>query len=144
MSIRNRIASFTIILAGLFTLALHSSAAAQDKPNPILETVKAKVKDGKKPFTMLVHIKVKDGMGAKAEAAFGPAIKATLKEKGCLRYELNRDTDSPTGYILYERWSSLPDLDAHLKTAHITKLLADLGDLLAGAPEIKVMLPAGE
>lgn len=133
-----------LVVAIILALALHAPASAQDKPNPIFETVKAKVKDDKKPFTMLVHIKVKDGMGAKAEAAFAPAIKATLKEKGCLRYELNRDTDSPTGYILYERWSSLPDLDAHLKTAHIGKLLAELGDLLAGPPDVKVMFPAGE
>jgi len=143
MFMHSRIASI-VLPAGILALALHSSTAAQDKPNPIFETVKAKVKDDKKPFTMLVHIRVKDGIGAKAEAAFAPAIKATLKEKGCLRYELNRDTDSPTGYILYERWSSLPDLDAHLKTAHITKLLADLGDLLAGPPDVKVLLPAGE
>jgi quinol monooxygenase YgiN len=131
-------------LAFIVALALHAPASAQDKPHPIFELVKARVKDDKKPFTMLVQLKVKDGMVAKAEAAFVPAIKATLKEKGCLRYELNRDTDNPTTYILYERWNTLPDLDAHLKAAHITKLLADLGDLLAGAPDVKVMLPASE
>ncbi|MBL8794576.1 MAG: antibiotic biosynthesis monooxygenase [Planctomycetia bacterium] len=131
------------LIAFILALALHAPASAQDKPNPIFELVKAKVKDGSKPFTMLVSLKVKDGMGPKAEAAFVPAIKATLKEKGCLRYELNRDTDG-TSYILYERWNTLPDLDAHLKTAHIAKLLGELGDLLAGPPDVKVMLPAGE
>ena len=39
---------------------------------------------------------------------------------------------------------TLAALEAHLKTAHIGMLLAELGDLLAGPPEVRVLLPAGD
>src|SRR5262245_33826171 len=81
-------------LAALAVLA--PRAAGQEKPNPIVAAVKASLKDPTRPFTLLVHIQLKEGNGAKFEAAFAPAIKATRKEKGCLAYDLSRDTKTPT------------------------------------------------
>ena len=46
--------------------------------------------------------------------------------------------------MIYERWKSLADLDAHLKTNHIKALLAVLPDVSVGAPEVRVLLPAAE
>lgn len=128
----------------IVALALVSRAPAQDKENPILTEVKASLKDSTKPFTMLVHVKVKDGAGAKFEAAFAKAIVGTRKEKGNKVYELNRSTKAPNEYVVYERWQDLAALEAHLKTPHIVALLGELGDFLAGAPEVKVLVPAGE
>jgi quinol monooxygenase YgiN len=112
--------------------------------DPIVDQVKSQLKDPAKPFTMFVHLQVKDGMQGKFEAAFAKAVKASRKEKGCIAYDLNRDAKETTRYVLYERWKNLADLEAHLKAAHLTALLAELKELLAGAPEIKVLLPAGE
>jgi quinol monooxygenase YgiN len=132
-------------LAALATLALLApGAAGQEKPNPIVATVKAALKDPSRPFTLVVQIQLKEGNGDKFEAAFAKAIKATRKEKGCLAYDLNRDTKTPTGYQVYERWSNLAALEAHLKSEHITTLLREIGDLLASPPEGRVLLPAGE
>lgn len=126
-----------VVLAG-------ARGEAQDKSNPIVAQVKTQVKDPAKPFTMIVSLEAKEGTQAKFETAFAPAIRATLKEKGCIRYELNRDARAPTQYLLYERWQDLPSLEAHLQTAHITSLLKELGDLLAGPPQVRVLLPAGD
>jgi hypothetical protein len=68
---------------------LAGSARTQD--NPILSAVKDGLKDPTKPFAMGVIVKVKDGQGAKFEAAFAKALKATRQEKGCIAYDLNRD-----------------------------------------------------
>jgi quinol monooxygenase YgiN len=106
--------------------------------------VKASLKDSTRPFTLLVHLQLKEGSGAKFEAAFAPAIKATRKEKGCLAYDLSRDTKTPTRYLIYERWRDLPALEAHLKSEHITALLREIGELLAAPPEARILLPAGE
>jgi quinol monooxygenase YgiN len=92
----------------------------------------------------VVLLKAKEGHEAKLEAAFAPAVKATRKEKGCVHYELNRDTQTAGRYLLYERWKCLADLEAHLKSAHIKTLLADLKDVTAGAPEARVMVPAAD
>jgi quinol monooxygenase YgiN len=133
------------LLTGVVALlALPLLALAADKENPLLTKIKADLKDPNKPFTMTVQLQAKEGMQAKLEAAFTKAIKETRKEKGCIAYDLNKDVKDPTRYVVYERWKSLADLDAHLKSPHITALLDELKELLAAPPEGKVMLPAGE
>jgi quinol monooxygenase YgiN len=119
-------------------------AFGQEKENPIAAQVKASVKDPGKPFTLVVTLRVKEGAGAKLETAFAKAVKATRLEKGCVTYDLNRDTKTPGQYMVYERWQNLAALEAHLKSQHITALLGEIGDLLDGAPEFRVLVPAGE
>jgi len=116
----------------------------KDEPHPIAAQVKADLKDPAKPFTLIIRLQVKDGMQSKFEAAFAKASKETHKEKGCIAYDLSRDTKDGTRYVVYERWKNLAALDAHLKTAYITTLLAELKEFLAAAPEVNVLLPAGE
>jgi quinol monooxygenase YgiN len=133
------------LLATLFLCpVLQASALAQPEPDPIVAQVKPALKDPAKPFTMLVRVQIKEGMQGKFETAFAAAIQGTRKEKGCLAYDLNRDSKDPTRYLVYERWKSLADLEAHLKTRHIVILLAELKDLLAAPPEAAVMVPASE
>jgi autoinducer 2-degrading protein len=132
----------SILLCLILALALVAPAPAQE--NPIEKAVKAALKDPSKPFTMMVHVKVKDGAGAKFEAAFAKAIIGTRKEKGNKAYDLNRSIKSPNEYIVYERWQDFAALQAHLKTPHIITLLSDISDLLDGPPEAKAFVPAGE
>jgi len=115
-----------------------------DDEHPIAKSAKEKLKDPSKPFTLGVRFKVKEGMGAKLEEAFLGAVKATKKEKGCLAYDLNKSTDDETMYVLYERWASLADLDAHLKAPNTEKLLSTIRELLAGEPDKRVFLPVGD
>ena len=132
------------LAVGLGLALLAGLAAADDKDDPIVAFAKAKLKNADKPFTLMVMVKVKEGAGAKFETAFAKAAKETLKEKGCLRYELNRDSDDAAKYLVYERWKSLADLKTHLATDHIKALRADLPDLVTGAPELRIMLPTDE
>jgi quinol monooxygenase YgiN len=118
--------------------------AAQEKEHPIVTTVKANVKDPSKPFTMLVHIKIKDGAAAQFEMAFARAITETRKEKGNLVYQLNRSAKSPNEYIVYERWRDVAALQAHVTAPHIQALFAATGELRAGPPQVDVLVPVGE
>jgi quinol monooxygenase YgiN len=118
-------------------------AAAQDR-HPIAAQVQAAVKDPAKPFALTINLKVKDGAADKFEAAFAKARTETKKEKGCLAYDLNREAKTPGRYLVYERWADLPALEAHLASAHFKALLGELGDVLDGDPEVKVLVPAGE
>ena len=131
-----------VALAG--TLLVASRTPSEEKENPIAALVKAAVKDPAKPFTLVIHLKVKEGSEEKLEAAFAKAVKVTRQEKGNRAYDLNRDTKTPTAYLVYERWQSVAALEAHLKSSHITALLAELGDLLASPPEAHVLVPAGD
>lgn len=132
------------IVAVLMALTLASAPVlGQQKEHPIAAEVKSQLKDPNKPFTMMVLLKVKDGATDKFEAAFAKAVKPTRAEKGCLTYDLNREAKSPNQYVLYERWQNLPALQAHLDAKHITTLLAELGDLLASPPELRIFFPTG-
>lgn len=112
--------------------------------HPILTAVKAKVQDQYIPFNMMVHATIKPEHREKFEAAFEECITATRKEEGCIAYDLNRSTEDGSKYINYERWVSVPALDAHLKAAHTVKLLATIAPFMAGPPDIKVYVIAGE
>jgi quinol monooxygenase YgiN len=128
----------------VLALAMVAHAAGQEKDHPVVAAVKANVKDPSKPFTMLVHIKLKDDAATKFEAAFAKAIAETRKEKGNLAYDLNRSAKSPNEYIVYERWQNLAALQAHVTSAHIQALAAATGDLRAGPSQVDVLVPAGE
>jgi quinol monooxygenase YgiN len=146
-----RMYSSRLVLAALLVVTVLAGSAlvvipapAQEKENPIAAQVKAAVKDPAKPFTLIVRLRIKEGVAAKFEAAFAKARKATRQEKGNAAYDLNRDAKTPTQYLVYERWQSVAALETHLKSPHITTLLAELGDLLAAPPEASIFLPTGE
>ena len=130
-----------VLCAALF---LVSPALAQDKENPIEKEVKASLKDLKKPFVMLVTVKIKDGTAEKFEAAFAKCRTATRKEKGNKAYSLVRSTKAKNEYVVYERWENFAALQTHMKTPHFVALLADVGEMFDGHPEVKVFLPTRE
>jgi quinol monooxygenase YgiN len=134
------------VLAVVLTLSVLPvlRAADEEKPNPIITKVKDSVKDPTKPFTLVVHLQVKEDAGEKFEAACAKAVKLTRKEKGCVSYELNRNAKMPAHYLMYERWKNLDALEAHIKSEHFAALLKEIGELMAAPPEVHVLVPAGD
>ena len=110
--------------------------AADD--HPVVAQVKAKVKDPARPFALTVTFKVKAGKEKEFEAAFVPCLAATRKEAGCVAYELNRDPDDPSAYVMYEKFKSVAALNSHLKEDHTKKLLKALEPLTDGEIKAKV------
>jgi quinol monooxygenase YgiN len=127
-----------LLVLPVLALAAASSVAPGAEDHPAVALVKSKVKDPAKPFALFVTIKAKAGKGKDLEAAFAPCIAATKKEPGCLAYELNRDPDDPTAYVMFEKFRNLAALQAHLKMGHTTRLLKSLGPLTDGAIQAKV------
>jgi quinol monooxygenase YgiN len=118
-----------LILGGTF------AAAGGADEHPLVARVRAKVKDPAQPFVLVVSIKAKAGMGKALEEAFAPCVAASRKEAGCLAYDLVRDADDPTAYLVYEKFKGVAALDNHLKQGHTVKLLKALEPILDG--EIK-------
>jgi quinol monooxygenase YgiN len=121
-----------LALAGAFPAAL----GADD--HPAVALVKSKVKDPAKPFALFVTIKAKAGKEKELEATFAPCIAATKKEAGCLAYELNRDPDDPTAYVMFEKFKNLAALEDHLKQEHTTRLFKAIEPLTDGEIKAKV------
>jgi quinol monooxygenase YgiN len=120
---------------------LVAPAAAQDQEHPIVAEAKASLKDPAKPFTLVVRIKVKEGAGAKFEAAYAKAAAGTRQEKGNRAYDLHRSAKAPNEYLLYERWQDLAALQTHLKAPHFAAFFAEAGSLFDGRPEAQIMVP---
>lgn len=130
-----RLLLLSLSVLGL-SLALSSARAEDD--HPVVALVKSKVKDTSKPFALLVTFKAKAGKEKDVEAAFAPCLAATKKEPGCIAYELNRDTDHPELYVMFEKFKGVAALTDHLKQAHTQKLLKALGPLTDGEIKAKV------
>jgi quinol monooxygenase YgiN len=128
----------------LLALASAGPLAAADDENPIVASIRSRLKDPDRPFVLLVSLRTKEGMGKKLESAFAKAAPETRKEKGCLAYDLHRDAAKAEHYLVYERWKSLADLSAHLQTDYIKALLAEVHELTEGMPDLQVFVPAGD
>ncbi len=56
-------------------------------------------------------------------------VAPTVKEKGCVFYQLHQNLADPTDFSFLEEWDSEEDLLAHSQSAHIQagrKLIPDL------------------
>jgi quinol monooxygenase YgiN len=127
----------------LFLAAVLSCVCQAQEKGPeaaILRAVKEGLSDPNKPFTLVVKFKVKEGQGAKFEAAMAKNVKETRKEKGNLAYELSRSAKG-SGYMIYERWDNLASLAAHLKTAHFKTAFEAVDPLLEKEIELDLMVP---
>ncbi|WP_371762672.1 putative quinol monooxygenase [Massilia sp.] len=64
----------------------------------------------------------KPGHEDKLEQLFRSVVDTTLREAGCISYQLNRDLADPRCFVFIEEWRSQADLDRHLAAPHMKPL----------------------
>lgn len=86
------------------------------------------------------------GKEAEAVAAFEALLEPTHREDGCILYALHRGVDDPRRLAFVERWASREQLDAHLQSPHVAKVLERAEELFGDSADIVVYepLPGGE
>ena len=114
----------------------------QDDVSAIIAGFAAALSSPAEPLSLVVRFQVREGDQAAVEAAFAAARGPTGQERGVMSYDLNREAADDTRFLVYERWRSLADLEAHLRTEYIAKLRKELSRLIIGAPEFHVFVPA--
>ena len=65
-------------------------------------------------------------------------LEPTRKEAGCVSYELLNNSADPTDFTFVEEWASQAAIDAHMKTPHLTGLVADSAPLLASPLDVRL------
>lgn len=85
----------------------------------------------------------KAGSENKLEELFRGVIDVTLKEEGCITYQLNRDAKNPSRFIWTEEWTSQELLDKHLAAPHITELFAQVPALVESSEVLPLVKLAG-
>ena len=61
-------------------------------------------------------------------------VAETVKEPGCVSYELLQQREDPCQLMLLEKWHSQEHLDAHTHTDHFKKAMSLLETLETAAP----------
>jgi len=89
-------------------------------------------------LTVVAKLKVHPGQ----EAAFEKACREMVdhvkaEERDTLTYVFHRSRRDPRTFLFFERYGARPALDAHTQSAQMAKLLAAIGPLLDGPPEIE-------
>jgi quinol monooxygenase YgiN len=120
---------------------VESSVGHDDDVAAIINSFGAALHDVTKPLAVLAQFEVRDGSQDLVEAAFAEASGSTAEEPGVLAYELHRERQAPTRFVIYERWRSLADLEAHLRTPYIRALRRVIGGAIVGAPQFRVLMP---
>jgi quinol monooxygenase YgiN len=62
----------------------------------------------------------------------------TRAEEGCESYVVSEDLETPNTFQLVERWSNLEVQYEHFRNPRFGGLMATLGDILAGPPEVSI------
>lgn len=62
------------------------------------------------------------GFEQKLETLFRSVVEPTLREEGCISYQINRDIRHPARFVFTEEWRSQADLDRHLASPHLCAL----------------------
>ena len=81
-----------------------------------------------------VRFEIKPGSSEQFESGFRKAAAAVkAQDEGCELYDLYKSIDSPTSYVMVERWTTQDLLDKHMKSPTMAGMAA-LGPHFAGAP----------
>jgi quinol monooxygenase YgiN len=80
---------------------------------------------------------VKDGKREAFIAIAQELVNETVKEPGCIKYQLYHDISDPQSFAMIEEWESGAHLDAHLASAHIQAVRPKFGEVLNSFPSVK-------
>ena len=70
-------------------------------------------------LSVVAKIKVKPEAIDLVKAEMLKMVAETIKESGCINYNLHQDIADPCVFIFCENWSGEEALQSHLKSAHV-------------------------
>jgi len=70
-------------------------------------------------LVVIAIITAKEGYQENINNGLAELIEPTLKEAGCINYDLHTDNENPLIFAFHETWESEDHLDRHLESDHI-------------------------
>lgn len=65
-------------------------------------------------------------------------VEKTVKEEGCIKYELFQDTKDPRVMIIIEEWESEEALNRHIASEHFRRIIPQLNELREKPSEMNI------
>ena len=121
-----------------------SSTASQDAGDDVsilMASFATDLDDPAMAVALIADFSVRDGTQQRIASAFADAMQRMAGDPGMLTYEVHRERHAPTRFVVYERWRSLADLDAHLRTPYVRTLRRLIDEVLVGDPAFRVLIP---
>lgn len=80
---------------------------------------------------IMATIKAKPSAEKLVEKELLKLIEPTLKEKGCIQYDLHKDNNEPNVFVFYEQWESRDLWQAHMNSKHLSDYMQNTQDAVA-------------
>lgn len=94
-------------------------------------------------IALIAKITARPGARADALAAFVPLLEQAEAEAGTTTYLVHLDADDADVIWMYERYTDSDAREAHRRSEVMKTAGRALGEHLAGAPEITLLIPQG-
>lgn len=65
-------------------------------------------------------------------------VETTVKEEGCIKYELCQDVKDPKIIIILEEWENEEALNKHIASEHFKRIIPQLNELREKASDINI------
>lgn len=65
-------------------------------------------------------------------------VEKTVKEEGCIKYELFQDTKDPKVLIIIEEWENEEALNKHIASEHFKRIIPQLNELREKPSEMNI------
>lgn len=85
-----------------------------------------------KQLIVVETIQAKPGKFAELKKALLEMVPLSLKEKGCLQYEIAEPVHGEETFLVLMRWENEQALDAHNNSAHIQEFVKKYDNILYG------------
>ena len=89
---------------------------------------------------VIAELRMKPGTAEKAFAEGRKAVAETVKEDGCISYDLYQSVTDPTRLVVVERWESREALTRHFETPHLKAWRAAGAEFIAER-KVEVITP---
>ena len=93
-------------------------------------------------FVVAIFV-AKPGFEQKLEQLFQGVVDTTLREEGCISYQINRDLANPRRFVFTEEWRSQADLDRHLAAPHLQALSRQVPEYIESSDVLVLAKLAG-
>ena len=106
--------------------------------DPVLDRIKAIPGQADKPFSLIVHFKVKPDQVDAVLAAAKKAVPASRAEKGCMAYDVQQSLEDATDFLILETWRGAKALQFHAGTDHFAEFVKVIQAAVDAPPQIRI------
>jgi quinol monooxygenase YgiN len=85
----------------------------------------------------IAHLNARPDKTEELASLLTSLLEPTRKERGCIRFELQQNRDSPTEFVIVSEWRGDEAVQHHIATSHAPRALSRLPELLARPMDLR-------